>query len=111
MNFINHFNEKGNSRGEPFKGTAIFCDGFLTIRLPNTLAVVEKGYVEGGFGVVVKPQTPRKSPYTLICTEIDLNYLPNNLRGRTYKFRIEAEYVSENEIIFRYDRAKMMNHK
>lgn len=111
MEFIKHFNQRGGHSSGDFKGAAVFSDGFLTIRLPNTKAVVEKGYIDGGFGVVTKDVKPKKSPYIVINTEIDKEYLPVELRGETYKFRIEAEYLSENEIVFPYSRARMMNKK
>lgn len=110
MEFIKHFNHVGrNSDG--FKGTAVFGDGTLTIRLPNKYRVVDNGFIEGGFGVVVETQTPKKSPYVIIKTEIDMNYLPPELRGKNYKFRINATYLSDTEIAFMYKDAMMLTHK
>lgn len=111
MVFIKHFSGRGGNHGERTVGSAVFCDGKLVIRLPNTKDVVEKGITEEGFGVVTKTVEPRKSPYTIISTKYDVNDLPPQLRGQTYKFRINAENISDNEFLFRFDRAKMLNKK
>jgi hypothetical protein len=111
MVFVKHFNCRGGNHGEKMIGSAIFGDGKLTIRLPNTKDVVEKGITEDGFGVVTKTVEPRKSPYTMINIQYDVNDLPPQLRGQTYKFKIAAEQISENEFLFPFDRAKMLNKK
>lgn len=111
MVFIKHFNGRGGTHGEKMVGSAVFCDGKLTIRLPNTKDVVEKGITEDGFGVITKTVEPRKSPYTMIITKYDVNDLPPQLRGQTYRFRIYAEHISEDEFLFRFDKAKMLNKK
>lgn len=112
MEFINHFNSRGGRTSDgSFSGTAIFSDGILIIRLPNTKRVVEKGYIEGGFGVVTESYPPRKSPYTIVKVELDMSYLPNEFHGKNYKFRINAEQTADNEYVFLYKRAKMMNKK
>lgn len=111
MVFIKHFNSRGGDHGERMVGSAIFGDGKLTIRLPNTKEVVEKGITEDGFGVVTKTVGPRKSPYTMISTKYDVDDLPPQLRGQTYKFKINAEQISDDEFLFRFDRAKMLNKK
>ena len=109
MKFIKHFNTKGGSVGS--FGSAIFGDGYLRIRIPNTFDIVEKGFIDGGFGLVVKPCEGRKSPYTTIHTRIDTEYLPQELRGEKYIFGIPAEQISDTEIVFMYKRAKMLNKK
>ena len=111
MTFVKLFESRGGNRREKMIGSAVFCDGKLTIRLPNTKDVVEKGITENGFGVVTKTVKPRKSPYTMISTLYDVNDLPPQLRGQTYKFRISAEQISEDEFLFPFDRAKMLNKK
>lgn len=111
MVFIKHFNGRGGNYRNKMVGSAVFCDGKLTIRLPNTKDVVEKGITEDGFGCVTKTVEPRKSPYTMIITKYDVNDLPPQLRGQHYKFRIDAEQISEDEFLFRFDRAKMLNKK
>jgi hypothetical protein len=111
MVFIKHFNGRGRDHGERMVGSAIFGDGKLVIRLPNTKEVVEKGITEDGFGVVTKTVEPRKSPYTMISTKYDVDDLPPQLRGQTYKFKINAEQISDDEFLFRFDRAKMLNKK
>jgi hypothetical protein len=111
MVFIKHFNGRGGDHGERMVGSAIFGDGKLVIRLPNTKEVVEKGITEDGFGVVTKTVEPRKSPYTTINTKYDVDDLPPQLRGQTYKFKINAEQISDDEFLFRFDRAKMLNKK
>jgi hypothetical protein len=47
----------------------------------------------------------------MIQTLYDVNDLPPQLRGQTYKFRISAEQISEDEFLFPFDRAKMLNKK
>jgi hypothetical protein len=111
MVFIKHFNGRGGNHGEKMVGSAVFCDGKLTIRLPNTKDVVESGITEDGFGVVTKTVEPRKSPYTMIITKYNKEDLPVELRGQTYKFRIIAEQISENEFLFPFNKATMMNKK
>ena len=111
MTFVKHFNSRGGYRGKKMVGSAVFCDGKLTIRLPNTKDVVESGITESGFGVVTKTVPARKSPYTMIVTKYDREDLPTELRGQTYKFHICAEQISEDEFLFRFDRAKMLNRK
>ena len=111
MTFVKLFESRGGNRREKMIGSAVFCDGKLTIRLPNTKDVVEKGITENGFGVVTKTVKPHKSPYTMISTLYDVNELPPQLRGQTYKFRISAEQISEDEFLFPFDRAKMLNKK
>jgi len=111
MTFVKLFESRGGNRREKMIGSAVFCDGKLTIRLPNTKDVVEKGITEDGFGVVTKTVEPRKSPYTMIVVKYDVNDLPPQLRGQTYKFRINAEQISEDEFLFRFDKAKMLNKK
>ena len=111
MVFIKHFNGRGGNYREKMAGSAVFCDGKLTIRLPRTKDVVEKGITEDGFGVVTKTVEPRKSPYTMIITKYDVNDLPPQLRGQTYRFRINAEQISEDEFLFQFDKAKMLNKK
>lgn len=111
MDFIKHFDYRGGRHGDPMVGSAIFIDGKLTIRLPRNKEVVEKGFIEGGFGVVTKDAPARKSPYTLIVTKIDVNDLPPNLRGQTYKYRICAQQISENEFVFPFANAEMLNKK
>jgi hypothetical protein len=111
MTFVKLFESRDGNRREKMIGSAVFCDGKLTIRLPNTKDVVEKGITENGFGVVTKTVEPRKSPYTMIQTLYDVNDLPPQLRGQTYKFRISAEQISEDEFLFPFDRAKMLNKK
>lgn len=112
MTFVKHFNSKGGGyRGEKMVGSAIFCDGKLIIKLPNTKKVVESGFIEEGFGVVTNTVPARKSPYTMIATKINLEDLPIELRGKSYRFRILAEQISENEFVFPFKKAKMMNKK
>lgn len=107
MTFIKHF----NSRGKRYHGSAIFVDGKLTIKLPNTKKVVESGFVEDGFGVVTTDTTAHKSPYTLIVTKYNKEDLPPELRGQTYKYRIHAEKISDNEFVFPFSKAEMINRK
>ena len=111
MTFVKHFNHAGGNRKEIGFGSAIFGDGKLTIRLPNTKSVEECGFIEGGFGVVTKSCPKRKSAYTLIQTKIELEDLPIELRGKCYKFRIYAEKASEDEFVFPFCKAEMMNKK
>lgn len=111
MTFVKHFNTRGGFHGEKMVGSAVFCDGKLTIRLPNTKDVVESGITEDGFGVVTRTVPARKSPYTLIITKYEKDDLPVELRGQTYKFRIIAEQVSEDEFVFPFNKATMMNKK
>ena len=111
MTFVKHFNIRGGNHREKGVGSAVFIDGKLTIRLPNTTEVVESGFIEEGFGVVTKTVPARKSPYTIIVTKIDLEDLPIELRGKSYKFRIKAKKVSENEYVFPFCEAEMMNKK
>lgn len=111
MTFVKRFNTRGGYHGEKTVGSAVFCDGKLIIRLPNTKDVVEKGITEDGFGVVTKTVEPRKSPYTMIQIMYDVNDLPVELRGKTYKFRIIAEQISEDEFLFPFNKAIMMNKK
>lgn len=111
MEFVKHFNSRGRYHGEKMVGSAVFCDGKLTIRLPNTKDVVESGITEDGFGVVTKTVEPRKSPYTMIITKYERGDLPVELRGQTHKFRISAEQISENEFLFPFNKATMMNKK
>lgn len=117
MTFTKHFRSVGGfcRDGQKMVGSAIFGDGVLVIRLPNTKAVIEKGFVEGdfgeGFGVVTKDIPAKKSPYSYVKTVIDVNDLPVELRGQKYKFRIYAEQLSENEFVFPFSRAKMINKK
>jgi len=107
MTFIKHFNSKGRN----LYGSAIFIDGKVTIKLPNTKKVVESGFVEGGFGVVTKDVTAHKSPYTVIFAKYDKEDLPPELRGQMYKYRIYAEKISDNEFMFPFSKAEMMNRK
>lgn len=111
MVFVKHFEGCSGNHREKMIGSAVFCDGKLTIRLPNTKDVVENGITADGFGVVTKTVEPRKSHYTTIMVKYDVNDLPSQLRGQTYRFRINAEQISEDEFLFRFDRAKMLNHK
>lgn len=111
MDFIKHFNHSGNNGGNKMLGSAILIDGKLTIKLPNTFVVEESGFIEGGFGVVTKTVPPRKSHYTMIQVKVDLDDLPAELRGQTYKYRIYAEQIADNEFVFPFKRAKMLNHK
>lgn len=111
MTFVKHFNYRGRNHREKGIGSAIFIDGRLIIRLPNTTEVIESGFIEEGFGVVTKTVPARKSSYTVIQTKIDLEDLPIELRGKSYKFRIGAKKVSENEYIFPFCEAEMKNKK
>ena len=112
MTFVKHFNTRGSGyRREKMVGSAIFIDGKLKIRLPNTTKVVESGFIEEGFGVVTKTVPARNSPYTMIQTKINLEDLPIELRGKSYKFRISAKKVSENEYVFPFCEAEMVNKK
>lgn len=111
MTFVKHFNNRGGFHGEKMVGSAVFCDGKLTFRLPNTKIVVESGITEDGFGVVTKTVGPRKSPYTMIITKYNKEDLPVELRGQTYKYRIVAEQISEDEFVFPFNKATMMNKK
>lgn len=111
MQFVKHFSHAGGNRREKGVGSAIFGDGKLVIRLPNTKDIVECGFIEEGFGVVTKTCTGRKSAYTVIQTKIDLNDLPVELTGKCYKFRIIAEQVSEDEFVFPFKKATMLNKK
>lgn len=90
-------------------GSAIIKDGFIRIRLPNNVSIVEKGFIEGGIGIVTEPKNPGKSPYTILQEELDINYLPVELTGKAYKFFIPAEKIGENEFVFMYKKAKMLN--
>ena len=109
MNFIKQFGSRGG-RVSTF-GSAIIKDGFLKIRIPNTYDIVEKGFIEGGIGLTVKPCSPRKSPYTTVHVNIGKDYLPPELCGQNYKFGIPAEKISDTEIVFMFKRAKMLTHK
>lgn len=111
MTFVKHFNPRGGNHREKGIGSAILIDGKLVIRLPNTTEIVESGFIEEGFGVVTKTVPARKSPYTMIQTKIDLGDLPIELRGKSYKFRISAEKIPENEYVFPFCKAEMMNKK
>lgn len=111
MTFVKHFNFRGGNRREKGIGSAVFGDGKLVIRLPNTKDVVESGYTEDGFGVITKTVEARKSPYTMIQTKINVEDLPIELRGKCYKFRISAEKISEDEFVFPFCKAEMINKK
>lgn len=111
MTFVKHFNHSGNTHGSKNNGSAVFIDGKLTIRLPNTKQIVERGFIENGFGVVTKDAPARKSPYTMICVHIDKEDLPPELRGQNYKYRIYAEQISDNEFVFPFSKAEIMNKK
>ena len=110
MDFIKRFTQKGGCYYTRI-GSAIFSNGNLRISLPNTKRVLDKGYIDGGFGVVTQTIEPKKSPRTLIVTKIDMNMLPPELTGKDYKFLIPAEQISENEFVFLYKNAKMLNRK
>ena len=110
MDFIKLFEVK--KRGYKNNvGSAIIMNGTLRIRLPNTVSVVDRGYIEGGIGCVTEPCVPRKSPYNIYKVDLDTNLIPPELRGREYKFYIPAKQISENEFVFLYKDAKMMNKK
>ena len=109
MNFIKHFNSRGGRVGS--LGSALFGDGKLRIRIPNTYNVVEKGFIDGGFGLVVEPCGNRKSKYTTVNVNIDPLDLPPELRGKTYKFGIPAEKISDTEFVFLFKKARMLNKK
>lgn len=109
MTFIKHFNTRGGRIGS--FGSAILKDGFLKIRIPSNLEVVEKGFIEDGFGLVVRPCESKKSKYTLVQTKIDKSFLPSELCAQNYKFGIPAEQISDTEIVFMYNKAKMLTKK
>lgn len=109
MTFIKHFNTRGGKIAR--FGSAILKDGFLRIRIPYTLEVVEKGFIEGGFGLVVRPCESKKSKYTLVQTKLDKSYLPAELCAQNYRFGIPAEQISDTEIVFMYNKAKMLTKK
>lgn len=111
MEFVKHFYTRGGYRGEKIIGSVVFADGKLTFRLPNTKAVVESGITESGFGVVTKTVPTRKSPYTILVKQYDKNDLPPELRGQTYKYRIVATKISEDEFVFPFNKATMLNKK
>lgn len=111
MEFVKRFHSRGGYHGEKSIGSAIFADGKLTIRLPNTKTVVESGITESGFGVVTGDGQAHKSPYTLLIKKYDKEDLPVELRGQAYKFRINAEQISENEFVFPFNKAKMLTKK
>lgn len=110
MNFIKHFERAGGSKPHRI-GSAIFIDGKLIIRLPNTKKVIECGYVKDGFGVLTEDTPARKSPYTIIQVAISKDDLPPELCGQTYKYRIYAKQISENEFVFPFANASIMNKK
>lgn len=112
MTFVKHFNGRGGNRKTSSEGSAIFCDGKITIRLPSTKKVVESGITENGFGVVTKEDNKaKKAPYTLIVTKYAKEDLPPELRGQSYKYRIYGERVSEDEFLFPFNKATMLNKK
>ena len=107
MEFIKTFDSSRTFKSS--FGSAIIKDGFVRIRLPNNVKIVEKGFIEGGIGIVTEPKKPGKTPYTLLQQEVDKSYLPTELTGKSYKFFIPAEKLSENEFVFMYKKAKMLN--
>ena len=109
MTFIKHFNSRGGKIAS--FGSATLEDGFLRIRIPGTLEIVEKGFIEDGFGLVVRPCESKKSKYTLVQTKIDKSFLPAELCAQNYKFGIPAEQISDTEIVFMYKKAKMLTKK
>lgn len=112
MVFVKHFNGRGGNHKTRTEGSAIFCDGKITIRLPSTKKVVESGITEVGFGVVTKDDDKaKKAPYTLIITKYAKEDLPPELRGQSYKYRIYGVKVSEDEFLFPFNNATMMNKK
>ena len=109
MRFIKHFDSSRTFKSSI--GSAIIENGFVRIRLPNNVAIAEKGFIEGGIGIVTEPKKPGKAPYTLLQQKLDTDYLPTELKADSYRFFIPAEQISENEYVFMYKKAKMLNKK
>lgn len=109
MEFIKHFSH-GKSRTNR-NGSATIKDGYFFFRLPNDVEVVDKGYIEGGVGFVVKPCKPTGSLYRQIQTRVDTEQVPTELCASHYKFRIIGDKISDTEYVFLYKNAVCLTHK
>lgn len=110
MEFIKHFTKIGSGH-RVLNGSMTIKDGKMYIRLPNNVQVVEKGYIEGGIGIVVKPCKPISSLYRQVMSKIDPDYVPVELCASHYTFRILGDKISDTEYVFMYDKAECLTHK
>lgn len=111
MDFIKEFKQKFG-RTANLNGSCVISEGNVNVRFQNTKEIVKIGIIEGGIGVVTKEKKPRKSPYTVgIYKNVDVSLYPPELKTKVYKYFIEGEKLGENETVFLFKNAKIMNKK
>ena len=94
-------------------GSLIICDGMLriTINEPNSY-LKEIGVIQDGIGAILeKSNKKKKTPYVKNVLPYSENDIPIHLQGEKYKFSIPAKKISDNEFVFMFKDAVMLNKK
>ena len=86
------------------------ADGNINILIKTENKVIDEvGVVDGGIGVVLKnTEKKNKTPYVQTSRKFEEDDIPVNLQATSYKFRINAEKVSDTEFVFKFDKAFMV---
>lgn len=109
MEFVQKFScTRGSTKGV---GSAIISEDCVIIRVNGNKRIKEVGTIQDGLGCVTEDVTDKKSPSAVGHYSHAVEYLPENFKGNGYKFRIEGKQISENEFVYLYKDAKMMNKK
>ena len=89
-------------------------DRYFFIKIPvKDKYLGDIGFIEDGIGINLCDCKVKKSIISTIRTlsEEDMGHIPNNLQGSNYKFYIPAEKLSDNEYVFKFDKAIMKKIK
>lgn len=86
------------------------ADGNIDILIKAENKVIDEvGIVDGGIGVVLKDtEKKNKTPYVQSSRKFEEDDIPVNLQATGYKFRINAEKISDTEFVFKFDKAFMV---
>ena len=112
MDFIKIIPRRRCGRAKGF-GSLVIRDGMLRIAInePNSY-LKEIGVIQDGIGVILeKCDRKKKTPYVMNVLPYSEKDIPINLQGEKYKFSIPAKKISDNEFVFMFKDAVMLNKK
>ena len=104
--------KRGRGSFERYEGVAYIRDGKVTIKLfRDGVKIRTVGIVNGGIGCVTVTSA-RKNIMGFCQTVRDFRGdLPSPLESNGYTFAIPAKRLSEDEYVFPYEDARMLNGK
>lgn len=108
MDFVKVFQPKIVGTGHRSFGYALLKDCTLRVFIHSKDCFIKQvGLVEGGIGIVLEKtkNESKKSGIIQARRFLGEDDLPVNLQASGYKFRINADKISDTEYVFKFDNA------